>query len=181
MNRMLIICILLASVLMVDASPRKLPAKDVKVSASVVTGIYTNLQTEVEYLHTNQARIASELSTLSSNTVAWVNSLSNAVSGNVTYPMTVVTGNTTADSGKMYAVDTSSAAITITLPAALSAGDRVVIFDAAGNASTHNITIGRGTSSPDIQGVSEDLVLNTDYTYVELIYVNATLMWRIIR
>ena len=65
----------------------------------------------------------------------------------------VVTSNTTMVSGKGYFVNTTSSAITMTLPASPSAGDYVAIKDYAGTFQTNSCTIVRNGSN--IQGVMQ--------------------------
>ena len=57
----------------------------------------------------------------------------------------VVTSNTTMVAGRGYFVDTSSAAITMTLPSSATRGDEVHIIDYGATADTNNITIGRNS------------------------------------
>lgn len=77
-----------------------------------------------------------------------------------------------------YMVDTSGGAVTLTLPASPSAGDRVSYLDAAGTFRANNLTIGR--NSEKIMGVAEDLTCSTQYESGELIYTDATNGWRLI-
>ena len=81
----------------------------------------------------------------------------------------------TAISGEGYLVDTTSAAITVTLPAAPSAGDEIIIVDYASNAGTNNITLGR--NSLKIRGGTDDLVLSADDQATRLLYSGATKGW----
>ena len=81
----------------------------------------------------------------------------------------------TAVSGEGYLVDTTSAAITVTLPAAPSAGDEIIIVDYASNAGTNNITLGR--NSLKIRGGTDDLVLSTNNQTARLLYSGATKGW----
>ena len=75
-------------------------------------------------------------------------------------------------------VDTDSAAITITLPAAGALGDFVRIMDATGNAATNNITVGR--AGHKIQGAAADLTIATARASIGLVYVNAAQGWCLI-
>jgi len=84
------------------------------------------------------------------------------------------TANFTAVAGEGYFVNTTSAAITVTLPSSPSAGDEVSIIDYGANAATNNITI---TSSDNIEGASDDLVLSTDKVSKTLVYSDATKGW----
>ena len=87
----------------------------------------------------------------------------------------VVTGATTMVAGRGYFVDTSSAAITMTLPASAVRGDEVHIIDYAATADTNNITVGR--NSHKIQGASENLTVATERAAFTLVYVDSTQGW----
>jgi hypothetical protein len=75
----------------------------------------------------------------------------------------VITGNTT------------SGAITMTLPSSASIGDTVAIVDYAATADTNNITIGR--NSHKIQGDAADLTVSTERAAFRLVYVDSTQGW----
>ena len=87
----------------------------------------------------------------------------------------VVTGATTMVAGRGYFVDTSSSAITMTLPASAVRGDEVHIIDYAATADTNNITVGR--NSHKIQGASENLTVATERAAFTLVYVDSTQGW----
>ena len=87
----------------------------------------------------------------------------------------VVTSNTTMVAGRGYFVDTSSAAITMTLPSSATRGDEVHIIDYGATADTNNITIGR--NSHKIQGASSDLTVATERAAFTLVYVDSTQGW----
>ena len=80
----------------------------------------------------------------------------------------------TATAGEGYFVNTTSAAITVTLPGSPTAGDEVSIVDYAGTADTNNITI---TSSDNINGSSNDVLINYERGGVSMVYVDATQGW----
>ena len=84
------------------------------------------------------------------------------------------TADFTAVAGEGYFVDTTSTAITVTLPSSPSAGEEVSIIDYGLNASTNNITI---TSSDNIEGAADDLTLSTDKVSKTLVYSDATKGW----
>ena len=88
---------------------------------------------------------------------------------------TVVTGATTMVAGRGYFVNTTSGAITMTLPSSASIGDTVAIIDYAATADTNNITIGR--NSHKIQGDASDLTVSTERAAFRLVYVDATQGW----
>lgn len=95
--------------------------------------------------------------------------------GLIKWITTAKTAAFTAVSGEGYLVDTSSAAITVTLPASPSAGDEIIIVDYASNAGTNNITLGR--NSLKIRGGTDDLVLSTNNQTARLLYSGATKGW----
>ena len=83
----------------------------------------------------------------------------------------IKTGDFTAANGEGYFVNTSSAAITVTLPASPSAGNIVSISDYAKTSASNNITIARNGSP--IDGGTENLILATTGIAVTLVYVDA--------
>jgi len=87
----------------------------------------------------------------------------------------VVTGNTTMVSGRGYFVNTTSAAITMTLPASPSLGDSVTVIDYAGTADSNNITIGR--NSQKIHSASEDMTVATERAAFTLVFTDSTQGW----
>jgi hypothetical protein len=99
--------------------------------------------------------------------------------GAVSWNTTKITADPNpAVSGVGYFADTSSAAFTVTLPAAPSAGDIVALSDYTGTWATNNLTVGRNSSN--INGAATDLILNGNNTTATLIYVDGTEGWRVI-
>jgi len=96
------------------------------------------------------------------------------VSGGTDWQATPKTANFTAVAGEGYFVNTTSAAITVTLPSSPSAGDEVSIVDYAGTADTNSITI---TSSDNINGSSNDVLIDYERGGVSMVYVDATQGW----
>ena len=95
--------------------------------------------------------------------------------GLINWQLTAKTSAFTAVSGEGYLVDTSSAAITVTLPTSPSAGDEIIIVDYASNAGTNNITIDPG--SLNLRGATDDLVLDNDNQTARLLYSGTTKGW----
>ena len=95
--------------------------------------------------------------------------------GTVNWDTTAKTASFTAVSGNGYFVNTTSGAITVTLPASPSAGDIVSISDYAGTAATNNITIARNGSN--FEGGTSNGEIITNRQAVTLIYVDATQGW----
>jgi len=94
--------------------------------------------------------------------------------GGISWDTTVKTSAFTAIAGEGYFVNTTSAAITVTLPSSPSAGDEVSIVDYAGTADTNKITI---TSSDNINGASDDVLIDYERGGVSMVYVDATQGW----
>tara|TARA_Y100000389_G_scaffold198025_1_gene233756 strand:+ start:21029 stop:21538 length:510 start_codon:yes stop_codon:yes gene_type:complete len=90
---------------------------------------------------------------------------------------TVKTSNFTAVAAEGYFIDTTSSAITLTLPASPSLGDEVVFKDYAGTFDTNNLTIGRNGSN--IEGSAADLTVSVEGAGNTLVYVDSTKGWLI--
>lgn len=97
-----------------------------------------------------------------------------SVSGDFQWESAAKTSNFTAAANRGYFVDTSSSAITVTLPSSPSVGDEVSIVDYGANASTNKITV---TSTADILNSANDRVLDTNNAAVNLVYSGATKGW----
>jgi hypothetical protein len=96
--------------------------------------------------------------------------------GTVDWDTTAKTASFTAVSGTGYFVNTTSGAVTMTLPASPSAGDIVAFKDYAGTFATNNLTIGRNGSNLD--GNAADKTIDTNNTSMSLVYVDATQGWK---
>ena len=84
--------------------------------------------------------------------------------------------NTTAEAGKGYFIDTTSATHTITLPASPSVGDTVGISDVAGTFATNNCTVGR--NSEKINGSASDDTLSNNDSQRTYVYSGSTYGWQ---
>ena len=104
-------------------------------------------------------------------------------SGNITFGevsggeqwQTVKTADFTAVAGEGYFINTTSAVVTMTLPASPSLGDFVTFVDYAGTFDTNNLTIGR--NSQPIQGSATDLTVSIERASNTLVYVDGTQGW----
>jgi hypothetical protein len=96
----------------------------------------------------------------------------------LSWDTTAKTGNFTAVAGNGYFVNTTSAAITVTLPASPSAGDQVGIADYANTANTNNIIINRNGSN--VQGTTDTYRILDNGGTIVLLYVDATQGWEVI-
>ena len=96
--------------------------------------------------------------------------------GTVDWQTAIKTGDFTAVSGEGYFVNTSSGAITMTLPASPSAGDIVSAKDYAATFDSNALTIGRNGSN--FNGGSDlNPVFNTEGQFLTFIYADATKGW----
>src|SRR6056300_905313 len=87
----------------------------------------------------------------------------------------VQTTGFTAVAGNGYFVDTTSGAITVTLPASASLGDQIAIKDYAGTFASNNLIIGR--NGHNIQGIANDSLISTNRASLLLVYVDSTKGW----
>lgn len=87
----------------------------------------------------------------------------------------VKTTNFTAVAGEGYFINTTSGAISMTLPISPSLGDFVSVIDYAGTFDTNNLTVGR--NSQPIQGTAADLTVATERAGFTLVYTDGTQGW----
>ena len=95
--------------------------------------------------------------------------------GTVDWDTTAKTASFTAVSGNGYFVNTTSGAVTVTLPATPSAGDIVSVKDYAQTFNTNNCTLARNGSN--IEGAASDTVLDGAAESVTFVYVDSTKGW----
>ena len=81
--------------------------------------------------------------------------------------------NVTAKAG--YFVNTTTAAITATLPSSPTLGDFVSFIDYAATFDTNNLTIAR--NGKNIQGLAEDLTVNQERAGLTLVFTDNTQGW----
>jgi hypothetical protein len=135
--------------------------------SSTSTGSFGRVETDNLTVDGSQGSDG-EVLTSTGTGVAW-----EEVGGGLTW--NVITANTNATTSNGYFIDTSSSAITLTLPASPTLGDQVVFNDYAGNALNNNITIAR--NSEKIQGDASDLVVNTSRASNTLVYSGSAQGW----
>src|SRR6056300_1343458 len=87
----------------------------------------------------------------------------------------VKTSSFTAVASEGYFINTTSSAITMTLPASPSIGDEVSVIDYAGTFDTNNLTVGR--NSENIQGSAADLTVSVERAANTLVYTDGTQGW----
>jgi len=94
----------------------------------------------------------------------------------ISWQSAIKTSSFTAVAGEGYWINTTSAAVTMTLPASASVGDTIEFVDYARTWATNNVTI--NTNSLNFQGNSSpNPVYNTDGQSVRIVYSGATQGW----
>jgi len=99
----------------------------------------------------------------------------NVINGFVEKGYQTTTTAYTAVNGDQIFVDTSSTAVTITLPASPAVGNEVHFIDSKLNFNSNNLTIAR--NSQPINGATSDLVVNENGESFTLVYANSTKGW----
>jgi hypothetical protein len=95
--------------------------------------------------------------------------------GTVDWDTTAKTASFTAVSGNGYFVNTTSGAITVTLPAG-SAGDIISLADYAATWQTNNVTL-TPNGTDKIGSENENAILSTEGQSVTFVYVDSTQGW----
>jgi hypothetical protein len=95
-------------------------------------------------------------------------------SGAITW-QSVKTSNFTAVAGEGYPVNTTSGAVTVTLPASPTAGQIITVTDYAGTFGTNNCTL--NPNGNKIQGSTSNQALSTSGQSVGLVYIDSTQGW----
>jgi hypothetical protein len=97
------------------------------------------------------------------------------VSGGAAWQAVTTSTTFTATVKQGYFINTSSNAITCTLPASPTIGDFISFIDYAGTFDTNNFTVARNGNP--IQGSATDLTVATERAGFTLVYVDATQGW----
>ena len=95
--------------------------------------------------------------------------------GAVNWQTTIKTGDFTAVSGEGYFVNTSSGAVSVTLPSSPSAGAIVAVSDYAKTFDTNTCTLSRNGSN--IGGAADDALISTEGITITLVYADSTKGW----
>jgi len=125
------------------------------------------------------ARLSSVPNSALANSAITINGSSVALGGSVTlqedFVWEIKTSAFTAAASRGYFVDTSSAAVTATLPSSATLGDTIRFVDHTGSFDSNNLTVGR--NSHKIQGDTSDMTVATERAGFALVYVNAAQGW----
>ena len=109
---------------------------------------------------------------LTSNGSAWVSSA--PVTGGLSW-QSVQASNFSATVGNGYPVNTTSSAITVTLPASPTAGSFITLSDYAGTWGTYAVII--NPNGKNINGSSSNKIISSNRYSVNLVYIDATQGW----
>jgi len=132
------------------------------VDPTTVTAAEVSVVPPGDYVSTNVQDLFGEIATAIGN-----------MSGYVSW--SVISSDTTATDGQGYMVDTSSAAVTVTMPASPGEGDKVWIVDLAGTFGKNNLTVAR--NGKKIMALEEDMTVNENHVGFGLVYSNSTYGW----
>ena len=132
-------------------------------------------------LYYSDDRVNTALNTSSANTnqvlswtgtdYAWVAQSS----GGTNYPWSNVSSNVSASAGDKLFVDTSTSAITITLPASPAFGSEIRVIDIKGNSANNKITL--DNNGNNIEGITDSLEVNINRAAFGLVFYDATEGW----
>ena len=98
------------------------------------------------------------------------------IPGEISWQSTIVTSSSTIAASRGYWINTTSNAVTITLPASASVGDRIILTDYLRTWGSNALTINQ--NSLKFQGnTSPNPIYNTAGQSVDLVYSGATQGW----
>ena len=98
--------------------------------------------------------------------------------GTVDWQTTVKTSGFAATAGEGYFVNTTSGAVTVTLPGSPTALDIIAFKDYALTFDTNNLTIDPGSNK--IEGDTTDMVVDTEGRSLTLVYLDSTQGWKVV-
>ena len=99
------------------------------------------------------------------------------ISGGTSWAAVKVTGDSPVSgaAGAGYFMNTTSGAITLTLPGSPTIGDEISFIDYAGTFDTNNLTVAR--NGKNINGAASDLTVATERAANTLVYTDTTQGW----
>ena len=153
----------------------KITVQDADSSNEVSLQAPSTVASNQEFTLPSTSGSANNIITTNASGVLSMTDISTLVTEDVDWQSSIKTGDFTAVSGEGYFVNTTSGAITATLPSSPSSGDFVAFKDYAETFASNNLTIGRNGSN--IQGNANNSVLDTNRASVVLIYVDSTEGW----
>jgi hypothetical protein len=143
----------------------KITVQDADSSNEVSLQAPSTVASNQEFTLPSTSGSANNIITTNASGVLSMTDINTLVTSDIAWQSSVKTGDFTAVAGEGYFVNTTSGAITVTLP---SAGDTVAIKDYAETFATNNVTINR--NGHNIQGQPNDSILKTNRASVVLVY-----------
>ena len=153
----------------------KITVQDADSSNEISLQAPSTVASNQEFTLPSTSGSANNIITTNASGVLSVTDINTLITSDVAWQSTVKTGDFTAVSGEGYFVNTTSAAITATLPSSPSAGDFVAFKDYAENFATNNLTIARNGSN--IQGDASNSIISTNRASLVLVYIDSTEGW----
>ena len=153
----------------------KITVQDADSSNEVSLQAPSTVASNKEFTLPSTSGSANNIITTNASGVLSMTDINTLVTSDIAWQSSVKTGDFTAVSGEGYFVNTTSGAVTATLPSSPSAGDFVAFKDYAETFATNNLTIARNGSN--IQGSATDSKLETNRASVVLIYIDSTEGW----
>lgn len=90
-------------------------------------------------------------------------------------PNVVVSSNQTMGSNHAYWVNTTSGAVSLTLPSSARTGDKIKLYDTHGNFQTNNCTV--IVNGQPIMRQNDNMVISTQGAAIEMTYYDSTRGW----
>ena len=122
----------------------------------------------------DSAKVNNKFLRYNSSTGKWQGADASGSGGGISW-QAVKTSDFNADAGEGYFINTTSGAVTATLPASPSLGDEIAFVDYAGTADTNAITIDR--NGKPIASATENLTVGTERAAFTLVFTDNTQGW----
>ena len=153
----------------------KITVQDADSSNEVSLQAPSTVASNQEFILPSTSGSANNIITTNASGVLSMTDINTLVTSDISWQSSVKTGDFTAVSGEGYFVNTTSGAVTVTLPSSPSAGDFVAFKDYAETFATNKLTISRNGSN--IQGSANNSELTTNRASVVLVYIDSTEGW----
>ena len=140
-------------------------------------GMKSHATVGTSYTLTWPQNVAGGAGYLLKSTTGGVLTWEEADAGGTSWQAVKVTGDSpvSGTAGSGYFMNTTSGAITLTLPGSPTLGDEVSFVDYAGTFDTNSLTVGR--NGKNINGTAADLTVSTERAANTLVYTDTTQGW----